>query len=125
MPAVRRLIELHATPRHLVFLLNTTKEEERQLLQTFKARRTKPGLMTPALITNECAASERMELYLGGGVLIVTARILTVDMLCERVPIAQIGGLIVANAHRVSDVSNIGFILRMFRQHNKMGFIKV
>ena len=56
--------------------------------------------------------------------LIVTARILTVDMLCERVPIAQIGGLIVTNAHRVSDVSNMGFILRMFRQKNKTDFIK-
>ena len=124
MFAVCRLVELHATPRHLVFLLNTTQEDERQLLQALDARRTQPDLMTPTVITNECAASERMELYLGGGVLIVTARILTVDMLCERVPIAQIGGLIVTNAHRVSDVSNMGFILRMFRQKNKTDFIK-
>ena len=67
--------------------------------------------MLPSVLTNEVAANERMELYLGGGVLMITARILTVDMLCERVPLAQIGGLIVADAQRVSDVSNVGFIL--------------
>ena len=121
---MHRLVELHSNPRHLVFLLNTNKEEEKQMLQTLESRRRRYGLMLPSVITNEVAANERMELYLGGGVLMITARILTVDMLCERVPLAQIGGLIVANAQRVSDVSNVGFILRMFRMQNKKGFIR-
>eukprot|EP00975_Prorocentrum_lima_P053060 11126401-Prorocentrum_lima.AAC.1 len=60
-----------------------------------------------------------MERYLFGGVLLVTTRILTVDMLCGRVPIERITGIIVANAHRVTDAANLGFVLRMYRQRNR------
>uniref|UniRef100_A0A7S4BJ87 Uncharacterized protein n=1 Tax=Chrysotila carterae TaxID=13221 RepID=A0A7S4BJ87_CHRCT len=78
-----------------------------------KKRRSYPGY-----------GQERMEKYLGGGVLLVTTRILTVDMLCARVPFAHVSGVIVANAHRVGENSNISFIMRMFRQHNTTGFVR-
>ena len=44
------------------------------------------------------------------------ARILIVDLLSERVPIEQASGVIIANAHRVTESSNIAFILRIVRQ---------
>lgn len=118
---VRRLVQLHCDSRHLVFLLNTSKDEEQLLVQELMAHGV---LRLPAIITNECDAQERAELYLSGGVLIVTARILIVDLLSERVPIEHATGIFVANAHRVSESSNIAFILRIVRQRNKSAFIK-
>lgn len=117
---LQRLVEASSSPEHLVFLLNTTKEEE-ELLQERCAVR---GVAAPSIITNECPAQERMELYLSGGVLVVTARILVVDLLCERVPAAHVTGIVVTNAHRVTEGGNLSFILRIFRQRNRTAFIK-
>ena len=117
---LQRLVEANSGPEHLVFLLNTTKEDEQQLLEQCAAR----GVVPPAIINNECPAQERMELYLAGGVLAVTQRILVVDLLCERVPAALATGIVVANAHRVTEGGNLAFILRIFRQLNRTAFIK-
>jgi DNA excision repair protein ERCC-4 len=40
------------------------------------------------------------------------------------VPTQQVTGLLVANAHRVHDRSNVAFAVRIFRQENESGFIK-
>ena len=117
---LQRLVEANSGPEHLVLLLNTTKEDEQHLLEQCAAR----GVVAPAIINNECPAQERMELYLAGGVLAVTQRILVVDLLCERVPAALATGIVVANAHRVTEGGNLAFILRIFRQLNRTAFIK-
>ena len=117
---LQRLVEANSGPEHLVLLLNTTKEDEQQLQEQCVTR----GVVPPAIVNNECPAQERMELYLAGGLLAVTQRILVVDLLCERVPAAQVTGIIVANAHRVTEGGNLAFILRIFRQLNRTAFIK-
>jgi DNA excision repair protein ERCC-4 len=118
---LQRMVQRHHKPEELVFLLNTSHEEERTLLLGLaKAGVAQP----PAVLTNECTAQERIELYLAGGVVLVTARIFIVDLLCERVPIDQASGVIVTNAHRVSESSNVGFIMRIFRQRNRSAFVK-
>lgn len=115
-----RLVQRHAAPSHLVFLLNVGKDDERQLLHSLAMA----GEVVPSVITNECESNERAELYLLGGVLIVTSRILIVDLLAERVPVEQVSGVLVANAHRVSETSNVAFILRIIKQRNKQAFVK-
>jgi hypothetical protein len=64
---------------------------------------------------------ERLSLYRGGGCLFVTSRILIVDLLNERVPLNQVSGIIVCNAHRVTETCAEAFILRLFRAGNKKG----
>ncbi len=41
-------------------------------------------------------------------------------MLCERVPIDLISGILVYKAHKIIDSAQETFILRMFRQRNKV-----
>ena len=118
---LRRLVEEHSDPRHLVFLLNCSKEEEELLTHDLTMRGV---ARPPEVINNECSAQERVERYLCGGVLLVTARILIVDLLCDRVPIEQTTGFVVANAHRVTEGGNIAFILRIARQRNSRAFIR-
>ncbi|KAI8825717.1 uncharacterized protein EV422DRAFT_563548 [Fimicolochytrium jonesii] len=128
-------LQIYADPRGLVLLLNTPSREVQVLkedLMNITASRDaitdeEGGPVHPNLfrsINNETQASERSELYLTGGVLSVTSRILIVDMLNKVVPFDKVLGIIVNHAHRVTDTSTEAFILRLFRDDNKEGFIK-
>ena len=58
------------------------------------------------------------------GVVFVTSRIFVVDLLMERLPASAISGIVVANAHRVTNLSTEAFILRLYRHANRTGFVK-
>ncbi|KAI9226707.1 MAG: hypothetical protein DHS80DRAFT_18332 [Piptocephalis tieghemiana] len=75
-------------------------------------------------LTNETSIKDRQALYLKGGVIAVTSRILVVDMLLERLPIHLVTGLVVLNAHRVRAESTEAFIIRLYRQGNTQGFVR-
>jgi len=68
---------------------------------------------------------DRKARYLKGGVLFITSRILVVDLLRQRLPGHLIAGFLIYNAHRVSESSTESFILRLYRDSNRTGFIKV
>jgi len=62
--------------------------------------------------------------YMKGGVLFVTSRILVVDLLTDRLPTHLVTGIIVYRAHKIVESGQEAFILRLYRQKNKTGFIK-
>lgn len=76
------------------------------------------------LVTNETPAKQRAALYMGGGVMCVTSRILIVDILNCVVPLHLLTGIIVNHAHQIHPASIDAFILRLYRQENKVGFIR-
>lgn len=49
-----------------------------------------------------------------------SSRILVVDMLMDRMPIDLVTGVLVYKAHRVIETSQEAFILRLYRQKNKV-----
>ncbi|RKP00956.1 hypothetical protein CXG81DRAFT_12593 [Caulochytrium protostelioides] len=117
------LIALYADPRHLVLVLGLSAREYESLQRTVAAI----AHSTPwfRLMTADTPASERHAMYREGGVIAVTSRILVVDLLNAVVPTAAITGMMVLNAHRVTDRSSTeAFILRLYRDTNKTGFIK-
>lgn len=61
-------------------------------------------------------------MYLSGGVHFVTTRILVVDMLKKRIPIEKITGIVVLRAHQIVESCQEAFVLRLFRQTNKVQF---
>jgi DNA excision repair protein ERCC-4 len=67
-------------------------------------------------------ARERM--YSQGGIFSITSTILIVDLLSKLLNPEMITGLIVLHADRVTATSTEAFIIRVFRQSNKNGFIK-
>ncbi|KNC82561.1 hypothetical protein SARC_05157 [Sphaeroforma arctica JP610] len=119
---VRQFVKLYSQPTSLVIVLNTSHEERAMFIDSIAIDGDTPLL--PKIITNECDAKRRSEIYLSGGVLFVTSRILVVDMLSAVVPIESLSGFLVCNAQRVSEKSSEAFILRLFREKNKTGFIK-
>lgn len=78
----------------------------------------------PADVTNEVPAAERLELYYSRATLFVTTRILVVDLLASRIRPRDIAGILVLNAHRVTDTSGEAFAVRLFRSGNQQGFVR-
>ncbi|KAI9163384.1 MUS38-like protein [Paramyrothecium foliicola] len=66
----------------------------------------------------------REKMYAGGGIFSITSRILVVDLLTNLLDPETVTGLIVLHADRVIATSLEAFILRVYRQKNKFGFLK-
>ncbi|XP_026315532.1 DNA repair endonuclease XPF isoform X2 [Hyposmocoma kahamanoa] len=106
------LLNVFIDPSNLVLVINSSEHEEKFLTDHFKLS-TLPNLGT-----------DREKAYLEGGVIIVSTRILVVDLLKNRLPISHITGVIVLRAHTVLESCQEAFALRLYRQQNKTGFIK-
>ena len=128
---INSIITIYAQPSSLVLILNNNQFESLSMKKALEEAKllisTKDLIINPDYfqeIDAEINAKDRASLYLKGGVLVVSSRILVVDMLNKVVPVDKIRGIIVNHAHNVSDTSPITFILRLFRQGNKVGFIR-
>ncbi|XP_076044470.1 DNA repair endonuclease XPF mei-9 [Oratosquilla oratoria] len=115
------LITTYNDPGNLVLVVGTSPKEEEYLLQHLQENEVSP---IPKKLTSDYSVGERSNIYMDGGVLFVTSRILVMDLLIERIPVDLVTGIIVWRAHRVIESCQDAFILRLFRQKNKTGFIK-
>ncbi|CAL1528126.1 unnamed protein product [Lymnaea stagnalis] len=114
-------LKVYSDPASLVLVLNTTPADESYFTEVLE----KQGIsQPPKIVTNEISATERQSIYVQGGVLFITSRILVVDLLTDRVPIDHVTGVIVYRAHKIIESCQEAFILRLYRQKNKTGFIK-
>ncbi|KAF3768531.1 DNA repair protein [Cryphonectria parasitica EP155] len=66
----------------------------------------------------------REKMYAGGGIFSITSRILVVDLLTNLLNVEKVTGMVVLHADRVVATSLEAFILRIYRQKNKVGFLK-
>lgn len=74
--------------------------------------------------TDLMSVGTREKMYSGGGIFSITSRILIVDFLSGLLDPATVTGLVVLHAERVAATSLEAFIVRIFRQKNKKGFLK-
>ncbi|XP_078415233.1 DNA repair endonuclease XPF isoform X1 [Cetorhinus maximus] len=114
-------LKLYSDPGNLVLVLNTNVAEEQYFIEQLRSEGVSH---LPRIITNEIPSNERYTVYTEGGVLFVTSRILVVDFLTDRIPANLITGILVYKAHRIIESCQEAFILRLYRQKNKQGFIK-
>ncbi|XHF96562.1 hypothetical protein AWENTII_000189 [Aspergillus wentii] len=66
----------------------------------------------------------REKIYAEGGILSVTSRILVVDLLSKLLDPEKITGMVVLHADKIVATSLEAFIVRVYRQVNKIGFLK-
>ncbi|KAK7740706.1 DNA repair protein RAD16 [Cytospora paraplurivora] len=66
----------------------------------------------------------REKMYASGGIFSITSRILVVDLLTGLLNVENITGMLVLHADRVIATSLEAFVLRIYRQKNKAGFLK-
>ncbi|KAH6855181.1 hypothetical protein B0I37DRAFT_364119 [Chaetomium sp. MPI-CAGE-AT-0009] len=74
--------------------------------------------------TDFTSVAAREKMYAAGGIFSITSRILVVDMLTGLLNPETITGMVVLHADRVTATSLEAFILRIYRQKNKAGFLK-
>ncbi|KAK4338181.1 hypothetical protein RND71_042668 [Anisodus tanguticus] len=78
----------------------------------------------PSEITSDLSANQRLSLYTSGGILFITSRILIVDLLTHRLPTSAVAGLVMLNAHSLSDTSTEAFIVRILRSTNRELYVR-
>ncbi|XP_037092909.1 DNA repair endonuclease XPF-like [Pollicipes pollicipes] len=115
------LVRVLCDPAQLVLVLGTSRAEEEHVTSQLEADGCSP---LPRAVTADTSVTDRQQVYLQGGVLFVTSRILVVDLLTERCPADLVTGVLVYRAHGVVESAQEAFILRLYRQKNKTGFIK-
>jgi len=96
---------------------------KRELIQTDLSFRQSPDTLPPE-VTNDILSAERERLYRSCPCLFVTTRIFVVDLLSGRVPPQLVAGVIVINAHKVTDVSGEGFALRLLKDGNPAAWVR-
>lgn len=74
--------------------------------------------------TDMTNVTQRERMYKRGGICSITSRILIVDFLSGLLDPATVTGLIILHAERVAATSLEAFIVRIYRQKNKKGFLK-
>ncbi|EFQ85442.1 hypothetical protein CFE70_003519 [Pyrenophora teres f. teres 0-1] len=74
--------------------------------------------------TDLMSVGTREKLYAQGGIFSITSRILIVDFLSGLLNPETVTGIVVLHAERVVATSLEAFILRIYRQKNKTGFLK-
>ncbi|KAK7918567.1 hypothetical protein WMY93_009851 [Mugilogobius chulae] len=116
-----QFMRVYSEQDSLVLLLNTTAPEQEYLTEQL---RVEGVTHLPRTVTSDVQSAERYNVYTEGGVLFVTSRILVVDFLTDRIPAHLISGILVYRAHKIIESCQEAFILRLFRQKNKTGFIK-
>ena len=115
-------INLYCDATNLVIIVNTHEAEESFFSNKIKEKTPESTQYVTKITTETHSQNERAQAYLKGGCFFVTSRILVVDMLTDRIPIEYITGILVYNAHKIVDSCQEAFILRMFRQKNKVFF---
>lgn len=115
-------------------MLNSTENEEKYFRQKLNEPCVSTITTNTTNVYERCifrttifqtysASSFRQDIYLSGGIVFVTTRILVVDMLKKRLPIEKITGIVVLRAHSVFESCQEALVLRLYRQNNKVNII--
>ena len=114
-------LHLYCDLKELVFVVNTDQMQQRYYIEKLE----KLGVSKlPQSVTSEMNVNERKKIYANGGVFFASSRILVMDFLVDRVPVHLVSGLLVNKAHKLAESCQECFIMRLYREKNKEGFIK-
>ncbi|OSD00090.1 hypothetical protein PYCCODRAFT_1371782 [Trametes coccinea BRFM310] len=119
---VCKLLQIYDSPNNLVLLVNATQEEEAAIGEELGIMGCRnPGLR---IVGFETGRKDRQDLYKKGGLISITSQIFTVDMLTSDIPTHLITGILILHAEKVTPTSAEAFIVRLYREKNKNGFLK-
>lgn len=118
-----KIILAYTEPEHIVFVIGSETDLETYLIRYMEILGI-PTNRLPRVVNSGVSISAREKMYLEGGVLFISSTILVMDLLVDRVPVENVAGIIVCDAHKILETNQDSFILRLYRMKNKGGFIK-
>ncbi|XP_042021263.1 DNA repair endonuclease UVH1-like isoform X2 [Salvia splendens] len=111
---VSTLLTLHDASQGSVLILNASPSQKASI----DADSHLPS------ITADLSLPHRLSIYTSGGIFFITARILIVDLLTRRFPTTALAGILLLNAHSLSDTSTEAFIVRILRSLNRSLYVR-
>ncbi|XP_016201489.1 DNA repair endonuclease UVH1 isoform X2 [Arachis ipaensis] len=121
---VSSLLLLHTHSEGTLLILSPSSATLRSRI-TFNLKTLNPQFtQIPSEITAELPAHHRHSLYSSGNIFFITPRILIVDLLTNKIPTSMISGIIILNAHSLSETSTEAFIIRIYRSLNRGGYVR-
>ncbi|WVZ11273.1 hypothetical protein V8G54_015803 [Vigna mungo] len=121
---VSSLLILHSSSEGTLLLLSPSSTSLKSKI-TFHLKTLNPQFnQIPAEITAELPAHHRHALYSSGNAFFITPRILIVDLLTNKLPTSKIAGILLLNAHSLSETSTEAFIVRIFRSLNRSAYVR-
>ncbi|XP_021765771.1 DNA repair endonuclease UVH1-like [Chenopodium quinoa] len=118
---IATLLSLHSSDQGTLLILSANPCQRKSILISNPNPNFNDGSVE---ITSELPAHQRNALYSSGGVYFITSRILIVDLLTSRIPTSKIAGILILNAHSLSETSTEAFIVRIMRSLNKNAYIR-
>lgn len=122
---IKSLAHLYADPKLLVFLV--TNESDDPLMDLDEEKNSDLAIETAAYINRirtDHSIKERSRIYGSGGLIILSARVFLMDLLHSRIPIPLVTGVLIQDAHKVSEYGMEAFCLYLLRKQNETAFIK-
>ncbi|CAH9137467.1 unnamed protein product [Cuscuta epithymum] len=129
---VSSLLLLHHSSQGSLLILSASPSQKHSIVLNLEIaiqrESSAPGTsglpILPSEITSDLPAHQRLSLYTSGGIFFITSRILIVDLLTRRLPTTSVAGIIILNAHSISDTSTEAFIVRIIRSANRSLYIR-
>ncbi|TKR76572.1 hypothetical protein L596_017691 [Steinernema carpocapsae] len=114
-------LQLYSDRKMLVLVINTNQNDEHYFLKKLSEVNAN---CQPKILNSDVSTKDREDIYLQGGVVFVTSRILMVDLLTERIPVESVSGIMVYRAHTLMTSFQESFILRLLREKKPGVFVK-
>ncbi|TNV85624.1 hypothetical protein FGO68_gene6330 [Halteria grandinella] len=117
--------QFQQTSPFLIFLLNFSDDDFTALEHYYKEHQgTLPIYRVQS--SDSAVSTKRLDLYLKGGIFLVTFKILVLDLLTKRLSPSIISGVIINDAHKSSGKVKTGesFIAEILKKGNQEAFVK-
>ncbi|KAI9089266.1 hypothetical protein K1719_029545 [Acacia pycnantha] len=121
---IASLLFLHSSSQGTLFILSPSSSSLKSKILFHLKAQNPQFQQIPSEITADLPAHHRHSLYSSGLAFFITPRILIVDLLTNKLPTSNIAGLIILNAHSLSETSTEAFIVRIIRSLNRDAYIR-
>ncbi|KAI0520139.1 hypothetical protein KFK09_007610 [Dendrobium nobile] len=125
---VASLLLLHHPSQGSLLILSASDSQKssisRSLLRLLRNDNPNPNPLLPTDIPGDVLSHHRTALYASGASYFVTPRVLIADLLTSRVPPSSIAGILILNAHRLTDTSTEAFIARVLRSLSRNAYVR-
>ncbi|RZC48111.1 hypothetical protein C5167_041044 [Papaver somniferum] len=118
---ISSLLTLHSSSQGTLLILNSNPSQRSSIIQSLELQNFSN---LPLEITSELSQNHRHSLYTSSSAFFITSRILIVDLLNSKVPTSLIAGIIILNAHNLTETCTESFIVRIFRGLNKVAYVR-
>ncbi|KAK9076608.1 hypothetical protein SSX86_004942 [Deinandra increscens subsp. villosa] len=121
---IAALLHLHHPSEGSLLILSASPSQKHSILTSLNPNPNNQITNSPSEITSDLPLQHRLSLYSSGKSFFITSRILIVDLLTRRLPTSSVAGIVLLNAHSLSETCTEAFIVRILRSANKNLYVR-